>query len=175
MNRYDMADDMIILHNAYVSLSDDNGEKMNAERSLFVKLVKAILIWMLIVPFAIVNGMARDYVIEPNFGPRIALPLSGIILSAFIYITAYSLIPKTGGRKVSEYILFGATWFVLTNLFDILMIVARNAPISVFFEMYDITTGNLWSLVVLASLVSPILVAKIRKLTPAERESYYAP
>jgi hypothetical protein len=30
--------------------------------------------------------------------------------------------------------------------------------------MFDITTGNLWSIVVIVCLIAPMLVAKIRKL-----------
>ena len=129
-----------------------------------MKFVKAILIWVLIIPLAILNGVLRENITEPLLGSGAALPLSGIILSALIFAAAYLLIPKIGRCKASDYILVGVIWFALTNLFDLSMIVISGSPISDFFEMFDITTGNLWSLVVVACLLSPILAAKIRKL-----------
>jgi drug/metabolite transporter (DMT)-like permease len=129
-----------------------------------MKFIKAILIWFLIVPLAILNGGLRESIIEPYLGSSIALPLSGIILSVLIFLISYLLIPKIGKHKINFYILIGIIWFILTNLFDLLMNVVENRPMSDFIIMYDITTGNLWCIVVAVCLTSPILVAKIRKL-----------
>ena len=130
-----------------------------------MKFLKAALIWVLIIPLAIINGALRDFITEPLLGSGAALPLSGILLSAMIFITAYLLVPKLGNMKSYEYCLIGAMWFVLTNLFDLIMILVSGNPISDFFMMFDITTGNLWILVVVSCLVSPALAAKIRKST----------
>ena len=138
--------------------------------SVFMKFVKAFLIWLLIIPFAILNGGLREYFLEPILGKSIALSLSGIILSVIVFVVAYLLIPKIKGCKTSEYVVFGTLWFVLTNLFDFLMIVVQDKPLSAFFEMYDFTTGNLWILVVITSLISPLLVVKIRKIAPVEQK-----
>lgn len=129
-----------------------------------MKFVKAILIWLIIIPLAIVNGAIRNYVTEPLLGSSVALPLSGVILSVLIFVTAYLLIPKIGKSKPVVFILIGLLWFVLTNLFDLMMTVIGGNPVSDFFGMFDITTGNLWSIVVAVCLISPILTAKIRKL-----------
>ena len=65
-----------------------------------MKFAKAILIWMLLIPLAILNGAVRDYITEPLLGSRIALPLSGIILGLFILAVAYLLlIPKMAKVK----------------------------------------------------------------------------
>ena len=129
-----------------------------------MKFAKAVLIWVLIIPLAILNGFLREYIAEPLLGSSVALPLSGIILSVLIFWVAYLLIAKIGQSKASEYILVGVIWFALTNLFDLLAIVIGGNPISDFFEMFDITAGNLWILVVVSCLISPILAAKLRKL-----------
>ena len=129
-----------------------------------MKFAKAILIWVLIIPLAILNGVLREQITEPLLGSSIALPLSGIILSVLIFVAAYLLIPEIGKSKASEYVLVGVIWFTLTNLFDLVMILAVGNPVSDFWGMFDVTAGNLWSLVVIACLVPPILAAKIRKL-----------
>ena len=49
----------------------------------------AILIWMLLIPVAILNGGLREYVLI--YLGVIARPLSGIILSACIFAVAFFL------------------------------------------------------------------------------------
>ena len=56
------------------------------------KYVFAFLIWVMIIPIAILNWGFREYVLV-NLGV-LALPLSGIILSVCIFIVAYLLVPK---------------------------------------------------------------------------------
>ena len=116
------------------------------------------------IPFAILNGGLREGITEPLLGENIALPLSGIILSIVIVVLAYFLLPKLGRGKSIEYVFIGLLWFTLTNLFDLIAFLVEGVPITEFFRMFDITTGNLWILVVTVCLISPILIAKIRKL-----------
>jgi hypothetical protein len=129
-----------------------------------MKFLKAALIWLTILPLAILNGGIRDYVTAPLFGSNIALPLSGIILSALILGMACLLIPKIGKSSVADYILTGVLWVVLTNIFDLSLIFAEGKPLADFLSMFDVRTGNLWALVNISCLISPILAAKIRKL-----------
>jgi len=129
-----------------------------------VLILKSILIWILMIPFAILNGGLRIYITEPLLGENIALPLSGIILSIVIVLLAYFLLPKLGKGKSIEYIFIGLLWFTLTNLFDLIIFFIEGVPIIEFFKAFDVTTGNLWLLVVIVCLISPIIVAKSRKL-----------
>lgn len=127
------------------------------------KYLKALGIWFLIVPLGILNGGLRIYITEPLLG-GMAQPISGIILSIMIFIVAYLLIPKIGKCKARDYIYIGISWAILTNILDLLITMIEKRPISDFFEMYDITTGNLWIIVVLAALISPIIVSKIKMM-----------
>lgn len=125
------------------------------------KYLKALGIWLLLTPLGILNGGLRIYITEPLFG-NIALPLSGIILSIMIFIVSYLLIPKIGKCKTIEYIFIGVCWATLTNIFDLLVTIIENRPLSDFLKMYNITTGNLWILVIMTTLTSPVIVTKIR-------------
>ncbi len=129
-----------------------------------MKFIKALILWLGIMPCAIVNGVLREIVTDPLLGSALALPLSGVLLCAMIFAIAYFFIPKIGKGTLATYIIVGMMWFALTNLFDFSVILASGKPISDFLAMFDITTGNLWSLVVVACLVSPVLAAKMRKL-----------
>ena len=124
------------------------------------KYIQAIGIWFLIIPLAIMNGGLRENILV-KLGD-IALPLSGIILSVCIFIVAYLLIPRIKNCELKDYIIFGVIWFILTNLFDLFMYISEGGGIKQLLNSYNFLDGNLWILVVITTLVSPILVSKIK-------------
>ena len=119
-----------------------------------MKYFKAFVAWLIILPIAILNGGFREYVLS-ELG-IIAMPLSGIILSIFIFIIAYLLIPKIKNCNKLDYVIFGVMWFILTNLFDYIMIIKSGKGISQLINQYDFTNGNLWTLVVISTLTAPL-------------------
>jgi len=125
------------------------------------KYVFAFLIWVMIIPIAILNGGFREYVLVKLGG--LALPLSGIILSIYIFIIAYLLVPKIKNCVKRDYIFIGVMWFVLTNVFDLLSYIKDGEGFAGLLQSYNIFTGNLWLLVVLSALFSPIIVMKIKE------------
>ena len=125
------------------------------------KYILAFGIWLLLTPLGILNGGLRIYITEPMLG-SIALPLSSIILSILIIILSYFLVPKIGECTTKEYVFIGIMWAILTNIFDIIVTMIENRPISDFFKMYDVTTGNLWVIVIIVTLFTPVVIGKIR-------------
>ena len=93
----------------------------------------------------------------------LARPLSGIILSVCIYIVAYLLVPKIKNCVKRDYIIFGIMWFILTNLFDLSSYIKAGDRFAGLLQSYNIFTGNLWLLVVLSALFSPMIVMKIKE------------
>ena len=67
------------------------------------KYIMAILIWIMIIPIAIVNGGFREYILV-KLG-ILARPLSGIILSVCIFVVAYFLVPKIKKCVKRDYII----------------------------------------------------------------------
>lgn len=124
------------------------------------KYMQAAGIWLLIIPAAILNGALRENVLN-RLGDA-ALPLSGITLSICIFGVSYMLIPKIKNCTPKDYVLFGALWFFLTNLFDLSMFLSEGGGFLDLVKAYDISTGNLWMLVVLTASISPFVVWKIR-------------
>ena len=104
------------------------------------KYVIVFLIWVMIIPIAILNGGFREYVLMVHL-EILALPLSGV---------------------KRDYILFGVMWFVLTNLFDLSSYIKSGEGFAGLLQSYNILTGNTWILVVLSALISPMLVMKIK-------------
>lgn len=125
------------------------------------KNVFAFLIWVMLIPIAILNGGFREHVLV-NLGV-LARPLSGIILSVCIFIVAYLLVPKIKNCVKRDYIIFGIMWFILTNLFDLSSYIKAGDGFAGLLQSYNIFTGNLWLLVVLSALFSPIIVMKIKE------------
>ena len=125
------------------------------------KYMFAFLIWVMIIPIAILNGGFREYVLV-KLG-MFARPLSGIILSVCIFVVAYLLVPKIKNCVKRDYILFGVMWFILTNLFDLSSYIKNGEGFAGLIQAYNIFTGNTWMLVVLSALLSPMLVMKIKE------------
>lgn len=125
------------------------------------KYTYAFLIWVIIIPIAILNGGFREYVLV-NLG-GLARPLSGIILSVCIFIVAYLLVPKMKNCVKRDYIFFGVMWFILTNLFDLSAYIKEGEGFAGLLQSYNIFTGNTWLLVVLTALFAPTIVIKIKE------------
>ena len=120
------------------------------------RYLQAISIWFLIIPLVIVNGWLRETILIAL--GKAALPLSGLLLCVCIYIVALLFIPKIKNCKPFDYIAFGVIWFMMTNLFDLFSILSDGGTIQELFQLYDVTSGNLWIAVVATAAVSPYLV-----------------
>lgn len=126
-----------------------------------MKYLQAVFIWILIIPLAILNGGFRENILY-KLGDA-ALPLSGIILSVCIFAVAFLLIPKIKNCKKRDYFVFGLMWFLLTNVFDLLMYLSDGGGVADLLRSYNVLTGNLWVVVVLTTLFAPMIAAKIKK------------
>lgn len=120
----------------------------------------AVLIWIMIIPIAILNGGFREYILV-KLG-ILARPLSGIILSVCIFAVAYFLVPKIKNCVKRDYIIFGVIWFILTNLFDLVAYIKEGGGFADLLQSYNILTGNTWLIVVLTALFAPIVVIRIK-------------
>jgi hypothetical protein len=125
---------------------------------------KSILIWLTIIPLAILNGALRQEILSPWLGETIARPLSGIILCLLIFIVSWILIPRIGKGKQKKYWQIGILWIVLTIVFETILGLTMGNTLAELIKAYDITTGNLWLLVVLFMGIIPWLVAKKKKI-----------
>lgn len=86
-----------------------------------MKYIWAFLIWLSIVPLAILNGGLRQCVLDIYLGVWSNL-VSGVILSVCILALSMLLIPRIKDCHRRDYWIIGAMWVVMTNLFDITLI-----------------------------------------------------
>jgi len=130
-------------------------------------MVKSAAIWLSFIPIAIINGLFREKCLVPLFGMGLALTLSGISCAIFFFLLTYTLLPWLGPLTLIHSLLIGISWLVMTVSFEFIFgrMVAHKSWKELW-QAYNISTGNLWILVLVAVAASPVLVAKLRGLTP---------
>jgi len=125
---------------------------------------KSILVWLLIIPLAILNGTLREAFLIPWIGESYAEPVSVIILCLLIFIVSLVFIPRIGKEEQKTYWKIGILWIVLTIVFETILGLAMGNSFRELLKAYDITTGNLWLIVVIFMGIAPWLVAKIKRI-----------
>ncbi|MCL2380512.1 MAG: hypothetical protein FWC64_02835 [Treponema sp.] len=126
---------------------------------------KSMLIWLLIVPLAILNGGLREGILEPMIGSKYANPISGIILCILIFIVSFLFIPRLGKGEKGTYLKIGLLWVLATVVFETGLSFLMGIGLNEIINSYNITTGNLWLIVVIFIGIVPLLIAKIRRNT----------
>jgi hypothetical protein len=129
-------------------------------KSLFFR---AIAVWIIMVILAIVNGFFRENVLLANIGQNFALVFSGISLSVLIFIAIYLTFPLFNKQDNKTYLLIGLEWVSMTLLFEFIFghyVIGKSW--SEILEVFDIISGNLFIVVLLTSLFSPIIISKIK-------------
>jgi hypothetical protein len=125
--------------------------------------LKASGIWLIMVVMAIVNGVFREKVLLLNFGQNLALPLSGAMLSFFIFLIAYLAAPYFGKNDGNTFIFIGLQWVFMTLLFEFLFgYYVSGKSWQEIFQVFNIFKGNLFIFALVISLCSPFFAAKLR-------------
>lgn len=129
------------------------------------KILKSLLIWLCFIPLAVLNGGLREYVFNDMIGEAVALPLSGISLSLLIIAVSAIALPRLGRFGLSESVLTGSLWAVLTVAFELSLWLTGGGSCAGFISANNPLTGNLWLLVVASTFLSPIIINKWHKHT----------
>lgn len=128
-------------------------------------LVKASLIWLVMVLLAVINGGIREKILAPHWGTSVALPLSGLSLAVLIFTLTYVSLPWFGPLPESSYLLIGAGWVSATVGFEYLLghfVMGKTwAEIN---ESFNLSGGNLFIMVLLVSAAAPWCAARLLAL-----------
>lgn len=128
-------------------------------------ILKTGTIWLSFVILAVLNGIIREKILTEYLGEGVALALSGIMLSALIFLTTYLLLPAMGALQASQYRRIGFIWLLLTLAFEFgFGHFVMATPWPNLLAAYKIWEGNLWILVLATTMVAPYLSAKFRGL-----------
>jgi hypothetical protein len=126
-------------------------------------LLKATGIWFVIVVAAILNGVFREKVLVPAVGASMALPLSGVLLAALVFLVALLLVSFIGSSESKVYIWVGIFWVILTLFFEFLFgyFVAAKSWQEIM-QVFNVKKGDLFIVVLIMTAVSPWISAKLR-------------
>ena len=138
-----------------------------------MKILKSLIIWICFTPVAILNGGLREYVLEPAIGQKLALPVSGIILSGLIFLITWFMFPRLIKNITSrKRWLIGIVWVLLTVIFEFATGLSGGNSIAELLAAYNPLTGNLWLLVLAATLFSPVMAGDKSDITDSGRTGY---
>ena len=127
-----------------------------------MKILKSLLVWVCFIPAAILNGGLREHVLVGAVGEKWALPLSGIILSACIFLITWFLLPRTvKALSAKDSLRIGICWVFLTIAFEFVSGLAGGNTIKELLAAYNPLTGNLWLIVLVTTLLSPVIAGRV--------------
>ncbi|MAY02240.1 MAG: hypothetical protein CMQ38_04590 [Gammaproteobacteria bacterium] len=130
---------------------------------------RAALIWLVIAVLAVLNGFLREYVLVPFFGQETALPLSGLLLSLIVVIVTWLSMGFFGRQNSAVYFLIGLQWVLMTLLFEIgLGRYVSGISWAELLQLFNVRSGNLFSLVLFISFIAPWRIARFKGLIQAE-------
>lgn len=127
-------------------------------------LRKAALWWLVILVLAMLNGALREAFLIPAFGSFAGLVASGLMLSLVIFVVALFAVPRLGAVSARGYWWVGLLWLGMTLVFEFgFGLLVQGKPLAELLQAYTFQGGNIWPVVLLATLVSPPLAARVRR------------
>lgn len=127
--------------------------------------LKAAALWLAILVLAILNGLLRENALVPAFGNFTGFIASGSILSICIFLVAFTTAQCYGPLTSSQWLLVGLFWLLLTVVFEFSFgRVVQHKTWAELFVAYTFREGNIWPVVLVSTLLSPWLAAKLRGL-----------
>jgi len=118
---------------------------------------RAVVIWLLLLIIAVLNGAIREALIAPRFGERGGHIISTAILCAAIILVAWFSMSWIGPKHGHEALEVGIVWVALTVAFELLAghYVFGNSWERLIAD-YNVFRGRIWILVLLANLFAPL-------------------
>ena len=130
-----------------------------------MRLLKSFIVWICFIPVAILNGGLREYVLVRLVGEEMAMPVSGILLSIFIFLTTWLVLPRLAkGCNMKDCLAMGICWALLTVAFESAAGIAGDSTITEILAAYNPSTGNLWVLALATTMLSPVLLKVFRRI-----------
>jgi hypothetical protein len=125
---------------------------------------RAFALWIAILVCAVANGVLREAVLVPWLGARLALPLSGVLLSLAVVAVAWLGAGWLGASTTSRALGVGALWLVLTLVFEFAFgRLVQQRSWRELFEAYTFDGGNLWPAVLLVVFLAPWLAVRAHR------------
>jgi hypothetical protein len=124
---------------------------------------RAVLAWLALLLFAILNGALRQALLIPSLGEQAGHVVSTLLLSAIILGAAWVLLPWIHPRTTRDAWIVGALWLVLTVAFEFLGgHYLFGDPWEDLLAAYNVAQGRIWFLVLIATWLAPVVAFALR-------------
>ncbi|MEW5797631.1 MAG: hypothetical protein AB1728_01370 [Bacteroidota bacterium] len=121
------------------------------------------LFWFALVVLALVNGTLREIIYKGVVGEPWAHHISVVTGMLFVGIAVWYAVKKWNFTSLHQAMLVGAIWFVLTEIFELFLILSNPAhTLADFCHAHNIAAGEMWPVFLLWVGVSPVLFYKLR-------------
>lgn len=128
-------------------------------------IFRSLLIWLLIIFAETLHGTARTLLLEPYVGDFRARQIGVLTGALMILIIAYAFIRWLNAKDISKLICIGLIWSALTFVFEISFgRFALGLSWERIFSDYDLARGGLMPVGLLLLMLSPLIVAKLRRI-----------
>ncbi len=119
--------------------------------------------WLVILVLAFANGALRELLLLPWLGYPWALLLSGLLLGACVVLVTWFSLAAMKLENAAQAFAAGVVWLALTLVFEFTFgRLVQGKPWSELLDAYTFARGNLWPLVLLVILLSPLAVHRLR-------------
>ena len=128
-------------------------------------MIRAVVVWFVILLLAIVNGGVREKWLIPRFGDVMGRALSTVALCGLVFLITWLTIGWIHPRSTGDAIRIGVLWLVLTLTFEFLVgHYGFGKPWPVLLGDYDVSRGRIWIAVLIVTLLAPLLTARWKGL-----------
>jgi len=125
---------------------------------------RALLVWCVILAGAVANGALREAWLIPALGLPAGLFISGLLLSAVVLIAALLSVRWIGVATDRQALAIGAFWLAATLIFEFGFGAGlRHKTLDELLAAYTFNDGNLWPLVLAATLLAPFVARRLRQ------------
>lgn len=124
--------------------------------------VRATLLWLAIMPLAVINGFVRQFVFRPSIGDLAAHHVSTVILAIVIFGVAYYGFGVVRASRCN-WLYVGFGWLLATVAFEFLAghFLFGNSWQRLLAD-YNLCAGRIWVVILLVLSFAPIGAAKLR-------------
>jgi hypothetical protein len=106
-------------------------------------IVRAMLVWIVIIFAESLNGTLREIFLVPSFGDRVAKQIGFFIGVAIIFSVTYGSIRWINAPNTRSLFAIGFLWMVMTALFEFGLGYMLGYPTERMLQDYDLSRGGL--------------------------------
>jgi predicted transporter len=126
-------------------------------------MYKYFLFWLPMIVIAFANATLRELVFIQYMKESFAYQLSTITLIVFTGIYVGLIFPFLNIKTSKQAFLAGGIWVILTGVFEFFLGRLSNKPWKQLLENYNLSTGHIWPLFLLALFLFPFFNYTVRR------------